>query len=102
MPLSKDIILQLIRSNRSKIGGYGVKKLGLFGSFLRGDHTLQSDVDLLVEFDSGKKNYHNFIHLAFLCEDLFQRKVDLLTPESVSPYLKSAILKETHYVQIST
>jgi predicted nucleotidyltransferase len=46
----------------------------------------------------GKKNFRNFIHLAFFLEDLLNRKVELVTPESLSPYLKPNILKEIEYV----
>ena len=54
MPLNKDLIISLIQKNKSHIRDYGVKKLGLFGSFVHGDATANSDVDLLVEFESGK------------------------------------------------
>ncbi|MBI5327582.1 MAG: hypothetical protein HZB80_04750 [Deltaproteobacteria bacterium] len=40
----------------------------------------------------------DFIHLAFFLEDLLHRKVELVTPESISPYIKPQILKEVEYV----
>ena len=45
----------------------------------------------------GKKNYDIFIELAFLLEDLLQRKIDLLTIEALNPYIKPKILKETYF-----
>lgn len=52
---TKEKVLELIRSNRDKIRSYGVKRLGLFGSFVRGEQKPESDIDLLVEFHQGKK-----------------------------------------------
>ncbi|MBI5664740.1 MAG: hypothetical protein HZC49_06605 [Nitrospirae bacterium] len=43
-------------------------------------------------------HFKNFIHLAYLLEDVLHRKVELITPESLSPYLKPHILKEIEYV----
>jgi predicted nucleotidyltransferase len=67
------------------IRSFGVKRLGLFGSFARntGFHS-ESDVDLLVEFESGKKSYDNFIDLALYLEELLARKVELVTPQSLA------------------
>lgn len=97
-----DSILSSLASSRQRIRELGVKKLGLFGSFARGDHTEESDVDFLVEFEAGKKNYDNFIELAFLLEELFNRKIELVTPESLSPYLRPHITQEVRYADLST
>lgn len=95
--LNKEKIFELLRLNKVQLQNYGVKRIGLFGSYLRGENKKESDIDFLVEFEEGKKNYDNFIELAFLLEDLFNKKVDLLTPESMSPYLKPYILKEVQF-----
>lgn len=60
---------------------FGVKHIGLFGSCARGEETENSDVDVLVEFE--EPSFDNFMDLAFYLEDLFGRKVDILTPEGV-------------------
>jgi len=88
----------ILSSHRQEIERFGVKRIGLFGSFVKGKQKKESDVDLLVEFMRGKKNFKNFIHLAYLLENLLHRKVELITPESLSPYLKPHILKEIEYV----
>lgn len=85
------------RSVDEKLKKFGVKRCGLFGSFLRDRQNLQSDIDLLVEFEMGKKTYDNYIHLAFFLEELFGRSVDLVTPESLSPYIGPHILREVEY-----
>lgn len=94
---TKEEVLDLINQHRNDIKNYGVLRVGLFGSFMKGTPSSKSDVDLLVEFDPEKKNFRNFINLAFFLEDLFHRKVELVTMESLSPYLKPHILKEVEY-----
>jgi len=95
---TKEELLGLILSHKDKIQKFGVTRIGLFGSFIKGQQSEDSDVDLLVDFDPKKKNFRNFINLAFFLEDLLNRKVELVTKESISPYLKPYILEEVEYV----
>jgi hypothetical protein len=95
---SKESVLSLIEKYKDRIRVLGVKKLGLFGSFRRGEPRPDSDVDLLVEFEQGKKTFDNFMQLSFFLEDLLKRRVELVTPESLSPYLRPSIMKEVEYV----
>ena len=97
---TEDHILALIKEYQKQIRAFGVKRLGLFGSFVRGQQNEDSDVDVLVEFDLGKKTFDAFIHLAFFLEDLFGRRVELVTPESLSPYIGPHILREVEYVTV--
>jgi predicted nucleotidyltransferase len=99
---TEDHILSLIQKYQEQIKAFGVKRLGLFGSFVRGQQDENSDIDLLVEFDSGKKTFDTFIHLAFFLEDLFGRRVELVTPESLSPYIGPYIENEVEYVTFGT
>ena len=71
---------------------YDVKKIGIFGSYAKGQQNEESDVDVLVEFE--KPTFDNFMELVFFLEDLFGKKVDLLTPKSLSPYMRPYIEKE--------
>lgn len=91
-------ILSLIQEHMEHIRTFGVKRIGLFGSFVRGQPDENSDVDLLVEFETGRKTFDAFIHLALFLEDLLGRRVELVTPESLSPYIGPHILKEVKYV----
>lgn len=97
LELDKETIFTLLRENKEKLKSLHVKKIGLFGSFLRGANSNESDIDFLVKFEEGKKNFDNFIDLAFFLEKLLQRKVDLLTIEALSPYMKKEILKEAYF-----
>jgi predicted nucleotidyltransferase len=100
--LTKGKIINSIEKSKAKLVSLGVKSIGLFGSFVRGQAGRESDVDLLVEFDSGKKTYDNFIDTCFLLEELLGRKVELVTKDSLSPYIKPYILKEVEYVTFSS
>ncbi len=71
---------------------FGVRRIGLFGSFARGEQKDTSDVDILVEFE--EPTFDNFMNLAFFLEDLFGRRVELVTPDSLSPYIAPYVKKE--------
>lgn len=94
---NKAEIFERVRHNSATISRFGVHRFGLFGSFLRGQQTPASDVDVLVEFRPGEKTFRSFMDLAFFLEDIFERKVDLLTPQSLSPHIGPKILAEVEY-----
>lgn len=95
---NKEGILATLASNQTKIKPFGIKRIGLFGSFVKGTQNEESDIDLLVEFEEGKKTFDNFIQLSFLLEDLLGQRIELVTTESISPYIRPQITKEVEYV----
>ncbi|RME77601.1 MAG: nucleotidyltransferase [Chloroflexi bacterium] len=97
---TKENILSLIREHQNQIQDLGIKKLGLFGSFVRQQQDSESDIDVLVEFKAGYKTFDNFIRVAVFLEELFGRQVELVTPEALSPYLGPHILREVEYVPL--
>ena len=72
---------------------YEVKRAAVFGSFVRGEQTKKSDVDILVEF-KGEKSLLDLAGLKIDLEEILNRKVDVLTYNSLHPLLKNRILKE--------
>lgn len=96
--LTKDEILRRLRANASRIRACGAGRIELFGSFARDRGGPASDVDLLVEFQPGRKTYDNFLGLSFLLEEILERPVELLTRESLSPYIGPRILAEAEDV----
>ncbi|MCW6037509.1 nucleotidyltransferase family protein [Spirulina subsalsa FACHB-351] len=98
---SKSDIFEQLKAHWETLEGYGVRRCGLFGSFRRDEATPESDIDLLVVFEPDLKTFRNFMDLYFFFEELFGRKVDMVTPESLSPYLKDHILGEVEYVSFS-
>ena len=97
----KSDILDIIQHHQKIFKRLGIKRLGLFGSFVRGEQTHRSDVDILVEFEPGQKSFDNFIQTALLLEELLGRRVELVTLEALSPYIKPHILREVEYVLLS-
>jgi len=98
---TKQDILNVLHENRSRLRALGVRRIGVFGSFVRGEQRSDSDIDLLVEFEPQRKTFDAFIEIAFLLEDSLQHKVELITVESLSPYLGPHILKEVEYAALA-
>ncbi len=97
---TKKEITNLLSKNTERLEELGVKRIGLFGSFVRGEQRPHSDVDFLVEFQPRKKTFSNFMGLCFLLEELLGRKVEVVTKESLSPYIGPYILAEVEYVRL--
>ena len=89
-------IISLLENNRGAIRRFGVRELGIFGSFARGEQTEKSDVDVLVDLENH--TFHAYMDLLFFLEDLFGRKVDLVMKDTIKPIIKNRILAETVYV----
>jgi uncharacterized protein len=95
---SKKEILDSLNESQDIISAFGVKSIGLFGSFVKDSASETSDVDLLVDFNPNKKSFDNFMDLAFHLEELFGRKVEIITPQSLSKHIGPHILKEVEIV----
>jgi len=86
-------VFNVLKSHKNEIKAkYNVKKIGIFGSYAKELQNEESDIDILVEFE--KPSFDNFMELSFYLEDLFGKKVDLLTPNSLSPFMKTSVEKE--------
>ena len=100
--LTKDEIIGILRDNFSFLSSeYGVKRLGLFGSYAQNNPTQSSDIDILVEFD--RPIGFRFSTFAEYLEDLLGKKVDILTPSGVQGIrvrgIADSIQKSVVYVQ---
>lgn len=93
--------LEKLEAHQSDLERLGVRRIGLFGSCLRGDQRPDSDVDVLVEFDEENRKLANLVELGDYLEMIFGRHVELLTPESLSPYIGPHILREVQYAEIA-
>jgi len=76
---------------------YHVKNLGVFGSVARGEEKKDSDIDMLVEFNSPV-GFVEFIKLEYFLSDTLKQKVDLITKNALKRVIKDQIIKETLYV----
>jgi len=90
---AKEIVLTL-NKHKDELRKYKVKKIGLFGSFLKNNQNKKSDVDLLVEFD--KTTFDDYMDLKLFLEKLFKRKVDLVVEKNLKPALRY-VKKEAIY-----
>ena len=99
--LKSEIAYQLA-NNLDTMKSFGVKRIGLFGSIVREDAKKESDIDLLVEFEEGNENFSNLMGLYFYLQDMFGRKIDLVTRGGLSPYLAPSILKEVEYIETAS
>jgi len=98
---NKDDAIQRILAARQGLISLGVKSIGLFGSFVRGEQGPFSDVDLLVDFVPEKHCFDSFMEVSFLIEDILGRKVEVVTPDALSPYIGPHILREVEHVPVA-
>lgn len=96
MAATQDILRKLENERESLKRVYGVKSLGVFGSWARGEATAASDLDLLVEFDA--LSFDRYMDLKFHIEDLLHVRVDLVLKGNLKPALRDRILKEVRAV----
>ena len=89
-----------LRANGSTLRDeYGFGRIGVFGSFARGEQTVESDVDLLVEFaDPRKIDGLRFMEAADHVEDLLGRRVDIIRPHLLKERLRPRVMEDVVYV----
>ena len=77
---------------------FHIVELGLFGSYVRGTQKRSSDVDILVSFAHGHKDFFNYVRCKHFLENLLSAKVDLVIKDALKPRLRGKILDEVEYV----
>jgi len=97
-PLDALTAARLLSDRQADICALGVERLALFGSVLRDEARADSDVDLIVQFLPGQKTLDRFMALYDLLEDCLGTKVELITTDSLSPYIGPRILAEARDV----
>lgn len=93
MSLTREEVLSRLTEHRESIQGFGVRRLGLFGSVARGANKPASDLDFLVEFET--KSFDAYMDLKAFLENLFGCPVDIVLADALKPRLRDPILKET-------
>ena len=92
-------IVEYLRTNKKALRyNFGVTRLGIFGSFVRQTQHMSSDIDLVVEFERGRKNIHAFLRLKRFLEKEFARKVDIGFEHSLKPVVRENIKGRILYV----
>jgi len=86
--ISSEKIINMLKDHNEILRKYEVKRIGLFGSYARGDQ---------IEFE--KPVFENFMDLAFYLEKLFGRKIELITNGNLSPYIQPYVEKEVKWYE---
>lgn len=89
--------LRIIEGHLAEISALGARRIGVFGSFARGEANEASDVDVFVELDDDKRTYDNFFALHELLERLLGRRVDLVTDKALTQTKADLILPTVRY-----
>jgi hypothetical protein len=91
-----DSLIQKIANLREELAEqFTVKRIGVFGSFVRGDAGPESDVDIIVELE--EPTFDHYMDLKFRLEEVLQRPVDLVMADTVKPRLRPIIEREAIY-----
>jgi predicted nucleotidyltransferase len=96
---TRDQILTFLTQNKKLFrDNYHIIRIGIFGSYARGDQNIKSDIDLLVEFEDDTQDLYD---LKLQIKDFFRTKlgieVDICREKYIKPRIKKSILKETIY-----
>ncbi|MHA1233235.1 MAG: nucleotidyltransferase family protein [Candidatus Helarchaeota archaeon] len=100
--MDKETILSILKDKKEYLEKkFGVKKIGIFGSYIRGRQTEKSDIDIYVEFDIDKINLDKYYKLIEFLEDIFNKKIDIITKAGFETiriqYIKDEIKRSIIY-----
>ncbi len=94
MMMNQQELLSRLGELRSDLEArYKVKEISIFGSFVRGQQTDVSDVDVLVEF-APDATFFDLVRLALFLEETLQRQVDVIPKDSLRPEIRDMVLRE--------
>ena len=99
--INKNDIISFLRANLPVLRSYyHIVRIGLFGSFARNEQGDDSDIDIIVEIESGTPDIHRLkLELEDFIGKTFNRSVDIAREKYLKPYARNAILSEVIYVQ---
>jgi predicted nucleotidyltransferase len=97
--IQKTEILNKLKISKSDLDKFGVIRIGLFGSVIKNESNNDSDVDILIDFNSDSETFENYMNTCNFLETIFNGyKLDIVTEKGLSPYIGPYILKEVEYV----
>lgn len=96
--LTKDGLRNTLIDNRSKIESFGVLQLGMLDMKHSEEIKVETEIKLLVHFQPERKTIDNFLELTYFFEEITDRDVFIVTPESLSEISKQRVLDEVDYV----
>ncbi len=96
--LTKEEIKNKLRQNVNILKEYNVNRIGIFGSYVKGNFTEESDIDILLGF-SNTISLLQYVHLSDSITSFLNHDVDVITIEGIKPLLKDSILREVEWVE---
>ena len=97
--MNKEYILNKLKENKEVLKEFGVINIGLFGSYVVGTATEESDIDILVEMEDTGRMYFRMGKVEYFLEDMFNKKIDLIRITEDEPIYKSKNAKE-HFLKV--
>jgi len=97
--ITKEIIIDILKSQKPKLSKFGVNNIGLFGSYLTNEQSDKSDIDLLIDFDPQKESFDNYMAVYDILENIFgNNRIEVVTRNGLSPHIGPKILKDVMYI----
>lgn len=93
--ITNNTVQKLAAARQELAESFSVRRIGVFGSFARGEEDEESDVDIIVEL--AEPTFDHYMDLKFRLEEIFNRQVDLVMAETIKPRIKPLIEKEAIY-----
>lgn len=94
--LTKEDIMKILKQSKEMLKKYDVKRIGVFGSYVRKENKKSSDIDFLVEFKIA--TFDNYMGLCLDLKHKLHKKVDLVSIKALKKRIKPYILKEVEWV----
>lgn len=94
----EEVVAYLKKNRRYLHDRFGITSIGIFGSFVRGEQTPYSDIDMVIKMEKNKKNLHSFLSLKRFIEKEIERKVDIGFEYSLKPAIREKIKEQIIYV----
>jgi predicted nucleotidyltransferase len=94
MNIGKNEIINKLKINKNTLEKYGVRSIGLFGSYATETAKEDSDIDILIDLSTDKGMYQNYCKTKYFLEDLFHKEIDLITLNQFEQVYKTKIAKD--------
>lgn len=96
--LTKSEIKRKIKENAHLLKEYHVSRIGIFGSYINGNPSEKSDIDLLVDF-SETISLFEYVHLSDSLTSFLNQKVDLVTVDGIKPGIQNTIINQVEWIE---
>ena len=97
--LRKNVVDILRQHRMAIIRQFHIRRVGIYGSVNRGEENEKSDIDILIDFESGYATLRNYMNLSRYLQALFTRNVDLVTTGSLSPHIRPLVEREVTWIE---